>query len=326
MDRPRRRPAAALGLAAAAAAGLALAADGDPPIRALHWIAAGADPLRAIATQPTECLRRPADPQAALQMEVGRAAFRDPLLLGGQASRASLACETCHRNGRTNPDFHFPRISGAPGTADVTQSIFSTRRGDGIDNPRPIPDLSGPKAKLKVDQAPQGRALETFIHGLVVEEFDGDEPPRAVLEGLAAYVRSLDPSACPKAAREPVGAAVLMDDARRALAAARAEIALGDRPAAILLLGAARSRLGLIDERYADAPRLAPLRGRLRNASARLAQAQGALRQGRDPEPAIFDRWLADSRRLETGLLAAEPASLFNPQRLEAAIKRRLPA
>ena len=92
MDRPRRRPAGALSLAAAAAAGLALAADGDPPLRALHWIAPGADPVRAIATQPTECLRLPADPAARLKVEVGRAAFRTPVLLGGQEAGARLSC------------------------------------------------------------------------------------------------------------------------------------------------------------------------------------------------------------------------------------------
>ena len=97
----------------------------------------------------------------------------------------------CHRDGRTNPDFQFPGVSGAAGTADVTDSLFSSHRGDGLDNPKPIPDLSAPKEKLKIDQAPLSRALETFIHGLVTQEFDGPEPTPAVLEGLADYVRAL---------------------------------------------------------------------------------------------------------------------------------------
>jgi hypothetical protein len=324
----------AVELAAAIAAGLlfvlcglvfgALAADGDPPIRALHWIAEGADPVRAIATQPTECLRLPADRAQALAVEVGRAAFRTPVLLGGQAARASLACETCHRDGRTNPDFHFPGVSGAPGTADVTDSLFSSHRGDGIDNPKPIPDLSGPKAKLKIDQIADHRALETFIHGLVTQEFDGPEPTPAVLGGLAAYVRALSPEACPSQAREPVDARLLMSDARRALAAARAEIAAGDRPTAVLMLAAARARLGLIDERLEGAD-FAPLRRRLRVASARLAAAQATLRTGADPPDRDFDRWLAQARPLEAALASAEPATLFDPHRLRQAANRRLP-
>ena len=310
----------------AAVAGVwgAFAADGDPPIRALHWIAAGADPVHAVATQPTECLRTPADPAEALKVEVGRAAFRTPVLLGGQAARASLTCETCHRDGRTNPDFQFPGISGAPGTADVTQSIFSSHRGDGIDNPKPIPDLSGSKAKLKVDQAPDAHALESFIHGLITEEFDGPEPSPATLQGLAAYVRALQPAACPTTTRQPVDARLLMSDARRALTAARAEIAQGDRPTAVLMLAAARARLGLIDERLAG-PQFDTLRSQLRAASARLAAAQDALRQGQDPPDREFSQWLADSRPLEAKLVAAEPSSLFNPTRLLAAAKRRLP-
>ena len=315
---------AAGALAAVAGVWGALAADGDPPIRALHWIAASADPVRAVATQPTECLHMPADPAEALKVEVGRAAFRTPVLLGGQAARASLTCETCHRDGRTNPDFHFPGISGAPGTADVTQSIFSSHRGDGIDNPKPIPDLSGSKAKLKVDQAPHGEALEGFIHGLVTEEFDGPEPSPATLQGLAAYVRALQPAACPQTARQPVDARLLMSDARRALAAARAEIAQGDRPTAVLMLAAARARLGLIDERLAG-PQFDALRSQLRAASAQLADAQDTLRQGQAPPDRDFTRWLADSRQLEAKLVAAEPGSLFNPKRLQAAAKRSLP-
>nr|QQZ49991.1 hypothetical protein JKL49_25640 [Phenylobacterium glaciei] len=72
---------------------------------------------------------------------------------GGQAARAGVACETCHRSGRSNPDFLFPGVSGPPGSADVTSSLFSSHRGDGIDDPVPIPDLSGPRAGLKVAPA-----------------------------------------------------------------------------------------------------------------------------------------------------------------------------
>src|SRR6185369_16706175 len=120
----------------------------------------------------------------------------------------------------SNPDFLFPGVSGAPGTADVTSSLFSTHRGNGTDDPRPIPDLSGPKDRLKVAQAPAEARLEPFIRGLITEEFDGPEPTPAVLDGLAAYVRALNPVACPARAREPVTVALLMEDARRALRAA----------------------------------------------------------------------------------------------------------
>jgi hypothetical protein len=280
--------------------------------------------VATFARAPGECLRPPADPARRLSVEVGRAAFRTPVLLGGQAARAGVACETCHKAGRTNPSFLFPGVSGAPGTADVTNSLFSTHRGDGTFNPKPIPDLSGPKAKLKVAQDREARKLESFIHGLITEEFDGPEPPPAVLDGLADYVRALSPQACPRRAEAQVTVAALMDDARRALAAAQAEAALGDAPAAVVMVASARTRLGLIDERYGD-PALAGERQAIRAADRRLAEVQAKLRAHDAAAAPELARWLAASRALEAELAAKEPASLFNPARLTQAFRRRLP-
>jgi hypothetical protein len=324
LDRRRRRPAAALAGLGLALAAAALAAPAGPPIRAMLWVPSDVDPVRAFATAPGECLQRPRDPATALSVEVGRAAFRTPVVLGGQAARAGLSCESCHRAGRSNPDFQFPGISGAPGTADVTSSLFSTHRGNRLDDPRPIPDLSGPRDRLKVDQAPAAARLEPFIHGLIVEEFDGPEPSPAVLRGLAAYVRALNPAACPAQARERLSVALLMDDARRALAAAQAMAARGDRPTAVTMVAGARARLGLIDERFAD-PALAQERAALRAADARLAQAQAALREGRADAPGALSDWLSGSRGLEAALARREPASLFDRGHMARAAKRRLP-
>ena len=287
-------------------------------------MAKDADPHRALGSVPTECLKIPADPALAARIEVGRAAFRTPVVLGGQAARAGITCETCHRGGRTNPTFLFPGVSGAPGTADVTNSLFSTHRGNGIDDPKPIPDLSGPRAKLKVSQDPAEKTLEPFIHGLITEEFDGPEPTPATLDGLAAYVRALNPAACPAKARQPLTAALLMSDARRALKAAQAQAAAGDDATAILMVASARSRLGLIDERYA-APSLAKPRADLRAADHRLADIQAALHDHRRDVGAALDAWLAASPALERELAAGQPASLFDPARLAQAAKRRLP-
>jgi len=145
-----------------------------------------------------------------------------------------------------------------------------------------------------------------------------------VLQGIAEYVRHLSPDACPKTASVPVTPAYFMSDVRRALAAAQGEIAAGDAPAAILMIASARTRLGLIDERYAGAA-LAPLRAELRAADARLAQAQQALRDHRPGVAAELTAWLADSARLEARIEARAPASLFDPQRLTQAARRRLP-
>ena len=329
MDRARSRAPVlgiglALGLASVAGAAALAAGASGPPIRAMRWAPRDADPVATFGRAPTECLKPTNDPALALKVELGRAAFRTPLLLGGQAARAGLACETCHKAGRRNPNFVFPGVSGAPGTADVTSSLFSTHRGDGVDNPRPIADLSAAKTVLKVDQDPKTGRLEYFVHGQITEEFDGSEPPKAVLDGVAAYIRQLSPEACPAAATEPVTVGYFLSDARRAVQAARGEAALGDAPAAILALGAARSRLGLVDERFAG-PTLAAQRAQVRAADRRLAGAQDALRAHRPDVAGSLDSWLKDSADLEARLAAKAPLSLFDPARLSQAARRRLP-
>lgn len=303
------RGRAALAAAAALLATTALAQ--DVPIKALRWLAPGVDRARLLSAEPAECLALPAEPGEARAVEIGRAAFRNPLLLGGQAARAGLSCESCHRGGRDNPHFLFAGVSGAPGTADVTSSLFSSHRGDGADNPVQIPDLAGPRHRLKV--APE--ALPAFVRGLIVEEFDGPEPAPAVLAGVVAYVRALSPAACPTPSERPVTVAVLMDDVRRALAAARTA---PDPATAAAMIAAARARLGLIDERYA-APALAPERRALRAADQALAETAQALRNRRRDAQARLDRAIGESHALEARLLRREAKSLFDFNVLAAA-------
>lgn len=172
----------------------------------------------ALSRQPRECLRPAADEAEKQAVLIGRTAFSAPLLLGGQAARAGLSCSSCHRRGRGNPDFTFPGLSGAAGTADVTSSVLSSHRGDGTHNPKPIPDLADSPRLAAHDR--ESRALETFIRGLIVEEFDGPQPTPAVLRGLAEYVRAVDPKACPAKGNEPVRLEAMLSDAGMALTAA----------------------------------------------------------------------------------------------------------
>jgi hypothetical protein len=315
-----RKPAAARLLSlilAAAALGGAAAADLSR-IHAARWLAPGADRAVALGTVRTECLKPPVDPDQAYAVEVGRAAFRTPLLLGGQAARAGVMCETCHQGGRSNPDFFFRGLSGAPGTADVTSALFSSHRDDGIDNPKPIPDLGGPKAALKVSQDPASPALEQFIHGLVTEEFDGAEPPAGVLKGLGAYVRALSPEACPAEARQALTVALYADNARRAVRAAEKALQRKDAATAAFMVEAARTPLGLIDERF-DQPTSVRPRAALKAADQDLAAALAAVRAG---DPHAGERlavWLAQFPARIAEVQAEEPRSLFNRERLAAA-------
>lgn len=304
----RRRRAAAL---AALLAALSLAAGRDAaPLAELRWLDPAADPVAALTTRPDECLPAPTSGAPALEIDVGRAAFRSPLLLGGQAARAGLSCESCHQEGRDNPTFHFPGLSGPPGTADITSSLLSSHRGDGVANPRSIPDLSARKAELRIRQDPDDRALETFIQGLVVEEFDGQPPPPAVLAGLAAYVRALEP--CKRRLR-PLRVADYLSDARRAARAGAGLLGSGDSASALVMIAAARARLGQIDERYAGLPEA---RAALAGADRDLAAIAAEIRAG---DPGAADR-LTDAdrflRALSDPLEQDEERSLFDRARL----------
>lgn len=299
MDRRRAR-AGALILAAAALAAAAGAA-ADFPIREAKWLRPEAIP-RALSKEPAECLVWPNNPQARRRVAIGRTAFRAPLLLGGQAARAGMSCATCHRNGRGNPDFLFPGLSGAAGTADVTSSLMSRRRGDADFNPKPIPDLAGPPSKLKVSRS-EPRALEEFIRGLVVDEFDGPEPPAGGIESLAAYARALRPEACGPPRK--ITLRDRLDEVSAAVALAAAE--KGELRS--FLLGAARSQLGAIDERFKGAD---AARALLRAADRDLA----AIRSGEAGFETWQRRWPERRRRL----MRDEGRSLFSERALRRAI------
>ncbi|HEY1606652.1 MAG TPA: hypothetical protein VGF77_13750 [Allosphingosinicella sp.] len=306
MDRRRARahqlsPFVAVALLAGAAAAP------NVPIREARWLAP-TGLLEGLSREPAECFVPPADPAERRAAEIGRAAFRTPLLLGGQAARAGMSCATCHRNGRANPAFLFPGLSGAPGTADVTSSLMSSHRGDHVDNPRPIPDLGRPRALLKVSRDPADPALAHFIHGLITQEFDGPEPSPEVLAGLAAYVRALRPEGC-RGSDRAIRLGERLDEVDDEVALARD--ARGETRR--LLLAAARSTLGAIDERFR-------LSGLERDRDA-LRAADGALesiRLGRAGFGAWGRTWPA-RRRL---LLGDESRSLFSPPILRKALAR----
>lgn len=289
------------------------AATEAPALRAARWTTPE-HLVETLTTEPGECLTPPdfATPQAD-RIVIGRAAFRAPLLLGGQAARIGLSCNSCHRSGRGNPAFIFPGLSGAPGTADVTTSVLSSHRGDGVFNPRPIPDLSGPKAGLKVDQSVAGRRLETFIRAQIMEEFDGPEPSAATLDGLATYIRALELARC--GAPVPI---TLTRDLQRidyTLAAASRIAAAGDGETASLLIASARSDLGLVDERY-QAARLRPAAAGLRAAAIALGAAERRLPGNRAAANASLQRWLREREHWRGALRQSEAMSLYNPAAL----------
>ena len=307
MDRRWSFAALALSAALASTAGAIPAA--TPLLREMRWIAADVPRTQLaqlLTTRPAACLAPPANTANAHQIAIGQAMFSAPLLLGGQAARSGVSCAACHVGGRGNIHFVFPGVSGMPGTADVTSSLFSTRRGDGIVNPKPIPDLAADPPKISRD--PASPALRSFLRGLIVEEFDGLEPPARILDGLAAYVRALR-SDC--GGTEQRGVTNDAGNAAAAVMAARNALAAGDSASARLLIGAARSALGQIDERFPNRPDIEAL----------LMRRDGELRRLQaDPSARKLARWAAQMRRDNAVMRAAEPGSLYAPAALERAL------
>jgi len=288
---------------------LAAGAPASVPIRDARWLAAGV-PIERVNHLPPECFAPPSDRKQRRSAEIGRIAFRAPLLLGGQAARVGLSCSSCHRNGRGNPDFHFPGISGAPGTADVTASLLSSHRGDGIFNPKPIPDLAGDPARRIVSRDPAKPDLKKFIHGLITQEFDGPEPPPQVLRGVADYVRSIAAPNC-GSGDVPLTVNVLLADIETALRLARDE----RNPAtARLLIGAARSNLGRIDERF-QLPGLESDRALLVEADGQLR----ALQEAFGSDHALWKRWNSAWPARKQRLEADAARSLFSSALLRSA-------
>ncbi len=281
------------------------------PLREARWLQSS-DIAVDLTRQPSECLALPPDPAQRRSVEIGRIAFRAPLVLGGQAARAGLSCSSCHRNGRTNADFHLPGLSGNPGTADVTSSIMSEHRGDGIFNPKPIPDLGGDPRKLKVKGTPK---LKSFIHGLITQEFDGPEPPRQVLDGLTDYVTDLSPAACGAAATSPVALDAMLDDVDTAVRLAEDTLVAGDEPTARVMIAAARSTLGSIDERF-HVPGGEVSRDLLAQADSQLRTIELAD----VPTTAMFESWRKEWPARERQLRLVEPRSLYS----EAVLRRFL--
>lgn len=308
------------GLAAALLLGLAACAgepDAAPPLtsdslRALRWLAPGADRVMALTTQPVAC-RDSQEPFSVIggnsgafsTTDVGRIAFESPALLGGAAGRMGLSCSSCHVNGRGNPDFFVAGVSGAPGTADVTSSLFSKVRGNDAVDPMPIPDISARDGTQIRDRL--GPEFRAKVHGLIVEEFDGQEPGERIMSAIVDYMAGL--ALCPDpAVRGPVTPDTDLDAARTAFAIAQASYGADRR----LMVRAARERLERVHERFPAADH-----ADVREALLAASEALSAWLDGADPALA---RQALDAAAQKAAAKAT--ASLYAPDILRAALDR----
>ncbi len=280
-------------------------------IESLRWTAPGQE-IAALSKRPSTCLSFKPDEQA--DVRAGLALFNSPALLGGQAAKAGLSCASCHANGRGNPHFLLPSLSDKAGTADVTNSFFGPARGNGVNDPVPIPDLAMP-GKISRQQADP--ALIHFTRNLIVDEFSGKQPSAAMLNSLAAYMRAIQSCAGGKGVNQDRGLEDQLAIIDAALDGANMMHRIGDHAAASVLISGARHQLGLIHERYAAA-RFKQERLLLLNASKRLQAIANVSDQRKLPK--LLQIWRQDfDRKLTRRLKAGETQSLYDGKQIAAA-------
>lgn len=278
------------------------------PLQEAKWLAPGSH-IAALTTSPGECARTPDDPETAYLAEVGRAAFSSPFLFGGQAARGGLSCASCHTDGRSNAEFFLEGLSREPGTADVSSSIFSKVRDDGVFNPAAIPSLVGIGRKKQFGTVNPAPTLRDFIASAVVDEFQGERAPAAVIEGLAAYIELMDEASCPERP-SPLSPRRAMRDVERTLGAAEAAVMRNDAATADFLLVSAQAALGRIHERF-PGERDAALRQSLTEISTEIGAARNLDRTPKSLTAAL-DEIEGRAKKLGKRLEKARHHSLYD--------------
>lgn len=148
----------------------------------LSWFNDVNSKVEALTTRPTECVK----PVDDIRFKLGRVAFNSPRLLGGQAGRMGLSCASCHPSARANTQFFIKQISDQVGYADISHHFLSSRGGDGVFNPKPIPDLAEIESLRFKDR--NGRPFEALLTQLIEIEFDGQRPASDVFDALKLYL------------------------------------------------------------------------------------------------------------------------------------------
>ena len=293
-----------------------------PPLTDLKWLAPSSDRVALLTTVwPDNLSGTDARGRGPLEVELGRIAFRSPALLGGVAARQGLSCQTCHPAGRANEAFFLAGLSESPGSVDTTTSVFSKKLGDGVFNPVRIPSLEGAVASAPYGHDGREPSLDAFIHMVAVDEFAGPAPSPRVLAAVLAYVSGIEPF--PKgAARVPLTVASDCGELAREADVLDALLEGLDGEAADFVVFAMRHQIGRMHERFPGA-KLADARAALEALSLSLREVRNLIDGARlDEAGAKLAAWRGRLQAARTTLAAGEEASLYNPVRLDAALRR----
>ena len=302
-----------------------LRADDHVILHAQSWLVEDKLAQFEILSQPyAKAPTQFANQQEKRAYQIGEALFRTPIILGGQAAKARISCNSCHLSGGDNEYFLFPNISGAAGTADVSNSFFSSFRGNQNFDPITIPNLRK-KGKVSVHNEPE---LRTFIHGLIVEEFNGNEPSKETLDSLIIYLQKIaEENNDDKAFNANKTKSLSVNDPitiiEQSIDNIRYSIENNDHNTAILLIAAIRHQMGLMHERYKH-PKLNKIQSDILNLSKEIALISNMLRD-KSGSNAIglerIDDWKKIFHNIRTKLINNEKKSLYSPKKLKSALK-----
>lgn len=178
-------------------------ANADSFDRRALWLPRGDALAGALKTRPKRYLDIASLPAAARRrVYLGAVLFRTPELLGLEARRIGMSCETCHSGGHVNAGFFLPGLSARNGTVDLTSSVFHRPADDGRFNPIRIPSLRGVARTAPYGHRGRFPTLAAFAAHVIVDEFGGAMPSKPVLQALAAYMAALKPPPNPMLARD----------------------------------------------------------------------------------------------------------------------------
>ncbi len=143
--------------------------------------------------QPTEIFRSDAGGGThSYLVNLGDMAFSSPSIFGGLARQANISCNTCHQSGAGNPKLFFPGLSTHPGNFDTTSALFQPKANNEILDPVTPPSLRGARYLFPYGHDGRLASLRDFVRNVIVNEFAGDEPSPAILDGLVAYIQDID--------------------------------------------------------------------------------------------------------------------------------------
>ncbi len=289
----------------------------DEILTELKWLSVDADRVEHLTTFVPEPISE--DDFGTYEFELGRLAFRSPGLLGGVAAREGLTCQTCHMNGRSNPNFFLAGLSSDPGTVDTTTAVFSEVLGDGTFNPIEIPTLVGITESGPYGHDGREPSLEAFTRTVIVDEFAGREPDPVIFDAVITYISALKDQL--QQPRHSFNLQSQFLDLERSLLVLEQAVRKDDREVALFVIFAIRSHFGRIAERL-PGQELAQERDYIQQWSGELRSIRDLLDAGDGAGAnAELGEWHRKyvSQRIE--VVKAAEKSLFNLEKLRAALE-----